>query len=130
MKLLSAIGKDDAGYEAAINRYAVIYSECVELKQRREAQIVKMSQLDAEWEKDIDAIDDPSLRVSYIVNYTKAYYGIEANINACDKMLQQKRKMLFDIEREDLMTIASQLRSIQKEPAKTVSPLMKALMDD
>lgn len=35
-----------------------------------------------------------------------------------DKQIQTKRKMLFDIEKENVMTIASALRSIPKTPEK------------
>ncbi|MDE5741974.1 MAG: hypothetical protein K2H90_05950, partial [Oscillospiraceae bacterium] len=40
---------------------------------------------------------------------------MESNLLALDKRIQDKRKMLLDIEKENIMTIAAQLRSIPKK---------------
>jgi hypothetical protein len=46
-----------------------------------------------------------------------------------DKMVQTKRKMLLDIEKENIMTIAAALRSIPKKEEKSSNKLLEALMD-
>jgi hypothetical protein len=48
---------------------------------------------------------------------------------AADRQIQVKRKMLFDIERENIMTIAAALRSIPKKEVKDSNPLREALKD-
>ena len=46
----------------------------------------------------------------------KEYYnlelGMQKNLVSLDKQVQAKRKMLLDIEKENIMTIASALRSV------------------
>jgi hypothetical protein len=46
---------------------------------------------------------------------------------ALDKQIQTKRKMLLDIEKENIMTIAAALRSIPKKTDEKENPLLKAL---
>ena len=49
---------------------------------------------------------------------------------AYDKQVMNKRKMLFDIEKENIMTVAGALRSVPKSPKKKKSALADALSDD
>ena len=44
-----------------------------------------------------------------------------------DRQIQTKRKMLFDIEKENVMTIAAALRSIPKQPETKKNALREAL---
>ena len=60
------------------------------------------------------------------------YYSLvnemQRNIINLDKQIQAKRKMLLDIEKENVMTIASALRTIpKKEDKETNSPLLRVL---
>ena len=114
-KILQTIDKDDAGYEAVINRYAMLFSECKSLIERKE-NLIKKEKLIEESNADI-------------VERTKLLMSIEAQISRCESQLHQKRKMMFSIEKENLMTIASQLRSIPKQPKEELSPLARALRD-
>ena len=43
------------------------------------------------------------------------------------RQIQAKRKMLLDIEKENIMTIASSLRSVPKKAEKKMNPLLEAL---
>lgn len=61
--------------------------------------------------------------------YYKLKSGMQANIISLDKQIQAKRKMMFDIERENIMTIAAALRSIPKKAEPEDNPLLKALME-
>ena len=61
----------------------------------------------------------------------KEYYNLELsmqkNLVSLDKQVQAKRKMLLDIEKENIMTIASALRSVPKKTEKKDNPLLAAL---
>ena len=61
----------------------------------------------------------------------KEYYnlelGMQKNLISMDKQVQTKRKMLLDIEKENIMTIASALRSVPKKTEKKENPLLAAL---
>ena len=61
----------------------------------------------------------------------KEYYnlelGMQKNLVSLDKQVQAKRKMLLDIEKENIMTIASALRSVPKKTEKKENPLLAAL---
>jgi hypothetical protein len=51
-------------------------------------------------------------------------------IFACDKKIMDKRKILLDIEKENIMTIASALRSIPKKPEeKEAEDPMESLLN-
>jgi hypothetical protein len=50
----------------------------------------------------------------YLRNKTELY----KQLMACDKKVMDKRKMMLDIEKENIMTIASALRSIPKKPVE------------
>jgi hypothetical protein len=69
----------------------------------------------------------PGDRAAYLIEYTKSIDRLSRNIISIDKQIQTKRRMLFDIEKENIMTIASALRSIPKEVKKEENPLLKAL---
>ena len=61
----------------------------------------------------------------------KEYYnlelGMQKNLVSLDKQVRAKRKMLIDIEKENIMTIASALRSVPKKTEKKANPLLAAL---
>ncbi|MBD5395012.1 MAG: hypothetical protein HDR71_12285 [Lachnospiraceae bacterium] len=124
-KLLDKIDKNDALYEPVINRYCMIQAECKELEDRRDTfneliQIIKEKISELSKEERQDYIDD-------LVTISNSLVKLAGQMNACDKLLQQKRKMLFDIEKENIMTIASALRSIPKKEEKKINPLLEAL---
>ena len=52
---------------------------------------------------------------------------MQRSILDVDKQIQAKRKMLFDIEKENCMTVAATLRAIPKAPASKDNPLLEAL---
>ena len=65
--------------------------------------------------------------MTYKLEYAKAIAKIMSSILSIDKQIQSKRKMLLDIEKENVMTIASALRSIPKKQEKEDNPLLKVL---
>jgi hypothetical protein len=104
-KLFRAIDKDDAIYSQTINRYCLLHAECLAMERRQ-----------AKLEEAGDRAEDPKDAL--------AFYKLASN---CDRDLMSRRKMMMDIEKENVMTIASALRSIPKKPDKAKNPLMEAL---
>lgn len=125
VKLLDGIDKNDALYEPVINRYCLMQAECKEIEERRAAfydLIVLLKEKVTELsEKDKETYCGELSEIS--MNMVK----LAGHMNACDKLLQQKRKMLLDIEKENIMTVAAALRSIPKKVEKSSNPLREAL---
>ena len=64
------------------------------------------------------------------MTYKEAYQieaAMQKNLVAMDRQIQAKRRMLSDLEKENIMTIASSLRSIPKKVEKKTNPLKEAL---
>lgn len=124
--LLKSIGKNDAIYEGVINRYCLIYAECFDLEERRnqfQTLIQEIRGIFKELFEDMD-VDTKS---TLLIKLSEQLAKITKSMNDIDKLIQQKRKMLFDIERENILTIASALRSIPKKTEKAANPLLEAL---
>jgi len=109
-RLLKKIGKDDALHENVINRYALLRSECMGFEEKRERFAARLNQLEDEWES-----GDSGMKP---FDYFKLLAAMQGQVVAVDKQIQAKRKMLLDIEKENIMTIASALRSVPKAPEK------------
>jgi hypothetical protein len=110
--LLKKIGKDDALYEGVVNRYAQMKSECVAYEQSIEAQRAIMAEA-------TEKHQDKALEFLEFVKILQEAYG---NIARFDRQIQAKRKMMLDIEKENIMTIASALRSIPKKAGSKEQP--------
>lgn len=123
-ELLKTIGKNDAIYEGIINRYCLMISECYDLEEKRK----RICDLAIKLEEMFDDMSSKNLleesSFKYISNQINECYKTMINL---DKQIQSKRKMLLDIEKENIMTIASALRSIPKKTDKNENPLLKAL---
>lgn len=124
-KILSEIDKNDAIYEAVINRYCMLQAECKEVEERRTTYTELLNET-REAMKKLDASDKEKY-VADIADIARSMATISGQIGACDKILGTKRKMLLDIEKENIMTIASALRSIPKNVEKEKNPLLAAL---
>lgn len=121
-KLLKKIEKNDAIYEAVINRYCTLQAECVDMEEKRERIFQQAQRLEQKLEELGDEVDFKDLRA-----VTNDIASICATMIALDKQIQTKRKMLLDIEKENIMTIAAALRSIPKKTDEKENPLLKAL---
>ena len=121
-KNLEKIEKNDALFEPVINRYCLLQAECNEMEERRSFIQETMKQLREE-AKNLPE-EDKGL---YLLEITNAIVKLAGQLNSCDKLLLSKRKMLLDIEKENIMTIASALRSIPKDAEKKKSALQEAL---
>lgn len=105
-KLLTSIGKNDAIYETGINRYCILYSECADLETDRSRLAREMDTLES-------AKESGSLEYEDYAKYRMKLFDQKM---ALERAITSKRKALFDLERESLMTVASALRSIPKKP--------------
>lgn len=125
IKLLDGIEKDDALYEPVINRYCMLQAECVEIEERR----ASFFELIKGFEARVNELskEDKQMFMEKLVEISANMTRLAGHMNTCDKLLQQKRKMLLDIEKENIMTIASALRSIPKNKEKSTNPLREAL---
>ncbi len=122
--LLANIEKNDAIYETIINRYCQMVAECYDL----EAKKNKIEEQAERLEKKLDNIGGGAT----FEELRSAIHGIAEIYSAavyCDKQVQAKRKMLLDIEKENIMTIAAALRSIPKKTDKPKNKLLEALSD-
>lgn len=115
--LLSTINKNDAIYEGIINRYCIIMAECKEFEER-------IYQIDRDIEDLTERFEDKEMEYMEYIEYKDKLISKQLSI---DKQIQSKRKMLLDIEKENIMTIAAALRSIPKKENKKSNPLRDAL---
>lgn len=108
--LLRRIEKNDAIYEPVINRYCLIYAECLDFVEKRETFYRDMQELTEDKDR---LIDNGEMTLG---EYYKTKQNLQNTIINLDRQIQAKRKMLLDIEKENAMTIAAALRSIPKTP--------------
>lgn len=108
--LLDTIDKNDDLLSGPINRYCILKAECAQLVERSETLYKNIQDLQQAWNSKESALT-PS-------NYFELKAKLQAQYNASLKGLRPKRKMMFDIEKENLMTIAGALRIIPMSPEK------------
>lgn len=114
-KLFAAIEKNDELYSAALNRYCLLKAELAQfegLRKNCEDRINELIERQSEFE---------------YKDFVKMLDSLQKNLINLDKQIQTKRRMMFDIEKENVMTIASSLRSIPKKTTKKRNPLEEAL---
>lgn len=115
--LLRKIGKDDALHESVVNRYCLLRAECAQFEDKREMFSRGIRQLEKEYREPEEGKTplEPG-------EYFKLLQSMQANLVNLDKQVMAKRKMMLDIEKENIMTIASALRSIPKTVKKAEAP--------
>ena len=126
-KLLDAIGKGDELYGATINRYCLIDAEIKRLEQDRIFYADMLRGMKEDLHSTKEEITNPVEYLEMFADVARSMAKITASINTIDKTIQQKRKMMLDIEKESVMTIAASLRSIPKTEEKASNPLLEAL---
>lgn len=105
-KIMGAIEKNDALYESVINRYCLLAAEVTDYEETRGRLRLRGEQLIEDREAGAFDADEYHVRLEKLLDQEIT----------CDNMLQRKRKMMLDIEKENVMTIASALRAIPKTP--------------
>lgn len=113
-ELLKSIEKNDAIYEAVINRYCLIYAECIEFEDKKAELYELIDMLKEQFELSKSYLEDEDI-AKETRSFARSISEILGSIVDLDKQLQPKRKMLLDIEKENIMTIASALRVIPKK---------------
>ncbi len=104
-RLLKAIQKDDDLYGNVINNHCLLVAECIEIEDIKNRLIKSLDDFEDRCaDEDMKYSEEMKIRVS-----------IQKQILDCDRALMNKRKMLLDISKENIMTIASALRSIPKK---------------
>lgn len=127
-ELLKNIEKNDAIYEPVINRYCIIQAECAMFDERREELYKLIHDLKKEYDVVVENMG-PVEKSGFLLEYTRNMAKLSAAMINLDKQIQTKRKMLLDIEKENIMTIAAALRSVPKKVEQGENPLLKALRE-
>jgi hypothetical protein len=115
--LLKSIEKNDAIYEGVINRYCLLLAECADFEDQKEKIPLEINEIREMYQNE----EISSGR------YLDEKNNLHARALYCDKKIMEKRKMMFDIEKENIMTIAAALRSIPKKEEKANNKLLEAL---
>ena len=118
-KLLECIGKNDDLYANSINRYCQLHAEVDSMR----AQIEY-------FEKQLQEMETGKAEFSDLGNYYKTVCEMQKVLVNIDKQIQSKRSMMLAIEKENVLTISSALRSVPKQPETQKSALLEALADD
>lgn len=113
-KLLKNIEKNDSIYEAVINRYCLLQAECADFEKKREEIYNLIQTLKETFYSLVDELEGKEKAIE-LRSFSENMASLSSTIISIDKQLQSKRKMLLDIEKENIMTIASALRSIPKK---------------
>lgn len=113
--LLKKIEKNDDLYSGVINRYCMLSAECKEFEEKRETIFRRQQEL-----------EERSGEMEF-TDYLRMQNDLSKMLLSYDRQVQAKRKMMFDIEKENIMTIASALRSIPKKQETKKNALREAL---
>jgi len=112
--LLGRIGKDDDLYSRMVNTHCLLVEECDQIQGIRDQFIASKEELKADYRN--DALGDPESGGIKASEYYRLLAKLSDNIINCDKQLMVKRKMMLDIDKENILTVQSALRSIPKKP--------------
>lgn len=125
--LLASIGKDDALYEQIINMHCLLVEECEQIQEIRDQFIASKEELQRDFEA--GKTDNPNGGGLSTAEYYRLLSKLSDNIINCDKQLMSKRKILLEIDKENIMTIQSALRSVPKKPEEKKKTGMAAFME-
>lgn len=128
-KLMRAIGKDDALYSSGINTYCLLYSEITELIEQIKLLDKTAEMLREAFEGLIDS-GEKDIDEDKIIQFEKSFTRLISQRLSISSTVDRKRKMMLEIDRENVMTISAALRTIPKTPEKKENPLLSALFDD
>lgn len=126
-RLLVAIEKDDELYGAVINRYCLLTNEIKGLQNDRVYYTEMIREMREDLHEQKDKLENPVEYIELLADVGRSLEKITASINSIDKIIQQKRKMLLDIEKESAMTISAALRTVPKQKEEKNSALWEAL---
>lgn len=122
-ELMRGIEKDDALYSSGINTYCQLYAEIYEMEKEKRHLTELVSRIG-------NKIDEIGGDLNELTEATKSLTRLISSKNALGNIIDNKRKLMLAIDKENVMTVSSALRSIPKTPEKVENPLLKALMED
>lgn len=125
-KILKNIEKNDSIYEPVINRYCMLQAECADFEKKREEIYDLINKLEITFDELVDKLDIEE-QAKELRKFSKNMADLANTMINIDRQLQTKRKMLLDIEKENVMTIAAALRCIPKKEEKSTNKLLEAL---
>ena len=108
-KLLEKIGRDDALYQGVINRYCLLAAECQEFMEKREQFYQAENRMEERFHSGESQMEEGE--------FYRLQVQLRNQVIACDRQVQAKRKMMLDIEKENIMTILASLRAVPKQAA-------------
>ena len=118
-RLFKSINKDDDLSGNIINTHCLLHAECKEFEEMKIQLLDNLKELAEKYRSEkIDFL-------SYTTQKTKTM----EHVFSCDKKIMDKRKMILDISKENIMTIQSALRSIPKKPEKAEKSKMAAMLE-
>ncbi len=126
-KLLAGIGKDDDLYSQIINTHCILVAECQQIQDVRDQFVKSKEELQEDYQNGITG--DPIQDGMKATEYYRLLARLAGAIIGCDKQLMAKRKMILDIDKENILTIQSALRSIPKKPKEKKKTGMGAFME-
>lgn len=113
-KLLKAIKKDDDLSGNIINTHCMLHAECHAFAEMKEQLAWDIEELTIRFKA--EEFD--------FATYMSQRGVLTGHLMACDKKIMEKRKMLFEIAKDNVLTIQSAMRSIpKKEQKKAESPM-------
>ena len=121
-KLMDAIGKNDALYSSGLNTYCLLYAEIAELEEEKGRIRAMIDKLSDKAEAVCDAEE--------LVQAMKAIDKMLGKVLSVGTTIDQKRRLMLAIDKENVMTVSAALRSIPKTPEKEVNPILAALSDE
>ena len=117
VSLYRSIGKNDALTEPVLNRYCIMQAECEDFEAKREEIYNTCVKLRAKLESYGEDCD-----ITVLADISGKIGSLYKTMISVDRQIQAKRKMLLDIERESIMTLASQMRSVPKKVQEEEQP--------
>lgn len=119
-KLFKSIQKNDDLFGSCINRYCQMVAECRDFEEKREVFYRRAQEL----EDKQDELMDEGMSLT---EYFRLLSSLQSQVIGLDKQIQAKRKLMFEYEKENVMTVASGLRNIPKKEKEDANPLGKIL---
>ena len=95
-------------------------AECRDFEEKREIFYRRAQEL----EDKQDELMDEGMSLT---EYFKILSSLQSQVIGLDKQIQAKRKLMFEYEKENVMTVASGLRNIPKKEKEDANPLGKIL---
>jgi hypothetical protein len=117
-RAFKAIDKDDTLHESVVNRYCLLHAECKQMEELKQACGDDLQELH-------DAYKDSKME---FMEYIDRKQKIQERFLAYDKKIMDKRKAMLDIEKENIMTVQSAMRSIPKKPEEKPKSSMAAYL--